>query len=377
VQDRRDFLKAALIGGAAATLSCSNKADSASSGSGGSSGAVAVTKWRAQCVWDAGTDGYTAFQKFCANVKELSEGKLEIEPHPAGQLCASFDMFDAVKAGKVDVMNCFSMYWAKQLPSSAFFSSYPFGMDRPDQWETWFYGLGGLEIARRAFAANNIFYVGPVQHDLNLIHSRVPLRSFDDFKGKKIRFPGGLIGEVFERAGVQVMVMPGADVFPALQKGTVDAADYVGPAVNYALGFADVAPYIIMGPPGTPCIHQPVDLLDVSVNLEKWNALPKHLQEVVVASTRQFSWDHYTLIQKQDLAAWGKFRDKHVEIIRLSDADVAKFRRLALPAWFKWAKKDAFAHDAFASQLEYMKSTSVGYIDDASLVDTDGSRLSL
>jgi TRAP-type mannitol/chloroaromatic compound transport system substrate-binding protein len=373
VQDRRSFLKAALAGGAAATLSCADK----SSGGGASGPSVASTKWRVQCVWDAGTDGYTAFQKFCANVKELSEGRLELEPHAAGQLVASFDMFDAVKTGKVDAMNCFTNYWAKQLPAAAFFGSYPLGLDRPDQWETWYYGLGGLEIARKAYGANNLFFVGPVQHDLNLIHSRLPLRSFEDFKGKKIRFPGGLIAEVFERAGVQTIILPGADVFPALQKGTLDAADFVGPAVNFSLGFADVAPFIIMGPPGTPCIHQPVDLLDFSVNLQKWNTLSKHLQGVVIGATRQYSWDHYAYIQKQNLAAWDKYREKNVQVIRLTEADIAKFRRIAVPTWFKWAKKDALAHEAFSTQLAYMKSTSVAYVDDSMLVDTDGSKLSL
>jgi TRAP-type mannitol/chloroaromatic compound transport system substrate-binding protein len=371
VQDRRGFLRAALVGGAAASLSCAG-----SSSKGGEQSTVS-TKWRVQCVWDAGTNGYTAFQKFCANVKELSEGKLELEPHAAGQLVASFDMLDACKAGKIDAMNCFTTYWTKQLPVSAFLGSYPLGLDRPDQWETWYYGLGGLEIARKAYATNNVFFVGPVQHDLNLIHSRVPIRSFEDFKGKKIRFPGGIIAEVFERAGVQTMILPGADVFPALQKGTVDAADFVGPAVNFSLGFADVAPYIIMGPPGTPCMHQPVDLLDFSVNLQKWTALPKHLQEVVVAATRQYSWDHYAYIQKQNLAAWDQYRAKNVQVIRLTDADIAKFRKIAVPTWFKWAKKDPLAHDAFASQLAYMKSTSVAYVDDSMLVDTDGSKLSL
>jgi TRAP-type mannitol/chloroaromatic compound transport system substrate-binding protein len=374
---RRDFIKAALVGGAAAALGCGNK-DSGDVATGSVVPApTVVTKWKVQCVWDAGTDGYTAFQKFCANVKELSEGRLELEAHSAGQLVGSFDMFDAVKAGTVDAMNCFSMYWAAKLPVSAFFSSYPLGMDRPDQWETWFYGLGGLEVARKAYAANNMFYVGPVQHDLNLIHSKVPIRSFEDFKGKTIRFPGGLVADVFTQAGVKTVVMPGADVYPALEKGTIDAADFVGPAVNFNLGFANVAQYIIMGPPGTPCLHQPVDLLDFTVNKAKWEALPRHLQEVVVAATRQYSWDHYAYIQKQDLVAWDKFREKGVQVIRLTDADVAKFRKLAIPTWFKWAKKDDLAREAFASQLAYMKSPSVGYVTDAMLVDTDGSKLSL
>jgi TRAP-type mannitol/chloroaromatic compound transport system substrate-binding protein len=132
-----------------------------------------------------------------------------------------------------------------------------------------------------------------------------------------------------------------------------------------------------MGPPGTPCIHQPADLLDVTINLGKWNALSKHLQEIVVAATRQYSWDHYAYIQKQNLAAWDKYRQKNVEVIRLSPADIAKFRKLAIPTWFKWAKKDPLAHDAFESQLAFMRSTSVAYVDDGMLVDTDGSKLTL
>jgi TRAP-type mannitol/chloroaromatic compound transport system substrate-binding protein len=370
---RRTLLKGALVGATAAALGCGNK----SSGGGDQPPPAAVTTWKVQCVWDAGTDGYTAFQKFCANVKELSEGKLELQAHPAGQLVGSFDMFEAVKAGTIDAMNCFTLYWAPKLPVTAFLCSYPLGMDRPDQWETWFYALGGLDIARKAFAAHNIYYVGPVQHDLNLIHSKVPIRSFEDFKGKKIRFPGGMIADVFSQAGVQTVVLPGGDVYPALQKGQLDAADFVGPAVNFSLGFADVAPYIILGPPSTPCIHQPVDLLDLSVNMGKWNALPKHLQEVLVAATRQYSWDHYAYIQKQDLAAWDKFRQKGVQVLRLSDSDIAKFRRIAVPTWFKWAKKDALAHEAFASQLAYMQSTSVGYVTEEMLVDASGQKLSL
>ncbi len=371
-ETRREFLKTAVVGGAAAALGCSTK-----TGGGSETARQAATVWKVQCVWDAGTDGYAAFQRFCASVKELSEGALELEAHPAGKLVGSFEMFEAVKAGTIDAMNCFTLYWAPNVPVTAFLSSYPLGMDRPDQWETWFYSLGGLELARRAFQAHNMFYVGPIQHDLNLIHSKVPIRSFEDFRGKRVRFPGGMIADVFNQAGVSTVVMPGGDVYPALQKGTLDAADFVGPAVNFNLGFADVAKYIILGPPSTPSFHQAVDLMDLSVNLGKWNALPKHLQEVVVSATRQYSWDHYAFIQKQDLLAWDKFRDKGVEVIRLSDADIAKLRKIAIPTWFKWAKKDPLAKEAFASQLAYMKSPSIGYLTDAMLVDTDGQKLSL
>jgi TRAP-type mannitol/chloroaromatic compound transport system substrate-binding protein len=217
-----------------------------------------------------------------------------------------------------------------------------------------------------------MFFVGPIQHDLNLIHSKIPIRSFEEFKGKKIRFPGGMIADIFTYAGVSTIILPGGEVYGALDKGVIDAADYTGPAVNYDLNFAVVAKYIIMGPPSTPCIHQPVDLMDLTVNMAKWNALSKHLQEIVIAATRQHSWDQYAAIQKANIAAWDKYKAAGVQVIRLSEDDILKFRRYAIPMWFKWAKVDLLAREAFASQLAFMKTISVGYVPDSMLVDIDG-----
>jgi TRAP-type mannitol/chloroaromatic compound transport system substrate-binding protein len=329
-------------------------------------------KWRIQTAWQPGTAGYKQFQKFCANVKEISEGKLQFQPLPEAAVVGTFEMFDAVKGGVLDAMHCFSNYWPGKMPVSAFLSSYPLGLDRPDQWETWHYELGGLQIARKAYRAHNMFFVGPIQHDLNLIHSKVPIRSFEEFKGKKIRFPGGMISEIFSHAGVSTVILPGGEVRQALEKGLLDASDYTGPAVNYDLGFADVTKYIIMGPPSTPCLHQPVDLMDLTVNMGKWTALSKHQQEIVIAATRQHSWDQYAYIQKENIAAWDKFKAQGVQVIRLSEDDIQKFRRHAIPMWFKWAKRDPLAKEAFASQLAFMRSISVGYVPDSMLVDTDG-----
>jgi TRAP-type mannitol/chloroaromatic compound transport system substrate-binding protein len=366
---RRHFLTSvAIAGGAAATLGGPAV---------GRVRAQAPVKWKVQTAWDAGTVGYTAFQKYCEQVKTLSEGKLEFQPFPAGAIVGTFEMFDAVKAGVFDAMHVFTLYWAGKMPVTAFLSSYPLALDRPDQWETWFYELGGLTVARKAFQAHGLFYVGPIQHDLNLIHSKVPIRSFEEFKGKKIRFPGGMIAEIFAAAGVSTVLLPGAEVYPALEKGVVDASDFVGPAVNFNLGFAEVTKYIVLGPPSTPCLHQPVDLMDLTVNLRKWRALPPHLQNIVIAATRQHSWDQYAYIQKENIGAWDRYTAKGVTVIRLSAADIEKFRRFAIPLWFKWARKDPLAREAFASQLAFMKSTNVGYVTDAMLVDTSGKKLTL
>ena len=329
-------------------------------------------KWRVQTAAYAGTAGYTMFQKYCANIKELSEGKLQFQAFPPDAVVGTFEMFNAVKGGVLDAMHCFTTCWAGTMPVAAFLSSYPLGLDRPDQWETWFYELGGLQIARKAFRAQNMYYVGPIQHDLNLIHSKIPIKSFEEFKGKRIRFPGGMIAEIFSQAGVSTVLLTGGEVYGALERGVIDGADFVGPAVNYNLKFGVVAKYIIMGPPATPCLHQPVDLMDLTVNMARWTALPKHLQEIVTAATRQHSWDHYAYIQKENIAAWEKYKTEGIQVIRLSEEDVQKFRRHAIPLWFKWAKKDPLAKEAFASQLAFMRTVNVGYVPDSMLVDTDG-----
>ena len=364
-ETRRSFLKAAATVGGAATATIGFPAV-------GRVHAQAPITWKVQTAWDAGTVGYTAFQKYCRGVKELSEGKLEFQPFPAGAIVGTFEMFEAVKAGVFDAMHVFTLYWAGKMPVTAFLSSYPLALDRPDQWETWFYELGGLQVARKAFQGQGMFYVGPIQHDLNLIHSKVPIRSFEDFKGKKIRYPGGMIAEIYASAGVSTVLLPGGEVYPALEKGVIDASDFVGPAVNYNLGFAEIAKYIIMGPTSTPCLHQPVDLMDLTVNMRKWQALSKHLQDVVIAATRQHSWDQYAFIQSENIAAWDKYKAKGVTTIRLTEVDIEKFRRFAIPMWFKWAKKDALAKEAFSSQLAFMKTINVGYITDSMLVEIDG-----
>ena len=130
-----------------------------------------------------------------------------------------------------------------------------------------------------------------------------------------------------------------------------------------------------MGPPSTPCLHQPVDLMSVEFNMNKWKAIPKHLQQLFEASVAWHSLDHYTAIQAADIAAVPKYAKLGVQVIRLKDSDIAKFKRFAPELWVTWAKKHPLAMKAFKSQLEYMKSVKVGYYTDADMVDRNGKKL--
>jgi TRAP-type mannitol/chloroaromatic compound transport system substrate-binding protein len=368
-KSRRDFLKtAAVAGGAAAGVL-------------GFPGVMRLSaaepiNIKMQTAWDAGTLGFVKFQEFCKRVGEITEGKLTVEGFPAGAIVGTFEMFDAVKAGVFDAMHCFDVYWPGKIPAATFLSSYPFGMDRPDQWETWYEKLGGKEIAREAYGMHNMYYIGPIQHDDNLIHSKVPIRSFEDFKGKKLRYPGGIIADIYRAAGVSTILLPGGEVYPALEKGVIDGADYVGAAINYNLGFGEVAKYIIMGPPSTPCLHQPVDLMSVDININSWKKIPPHLQQLFEVAVKWHSYDQYTSIQAEDIIAFNKMQtEQGVEVIRLSEEDIAKFRRFAPAMWVKWAQKSPLAMKAFKSQLAFMESVKMGYITNKDMVDYDGKPL--
>ncbi|HKK13479.1 MAG TPA: TRAP transporter substrate-binding protein DctP [Gammaproteobacteria bacterium] len=320
--------------------------------------------WKVQSVWDAGTTGYRLFEEWCNNMKEKSGGELTFKPFPAKSVAANNNaLFEAVRSGVLQAMNPFSLYWSGKIPASVFLSSYPAGPDQPGQWETMFYGLGLLEMTRDIYSKFGLFYVGPIQHDANIIHSKEPVHSLDDLKGMKIRLPGGMVAECFEQFGVSTTSMPGSDIYPALEKGTIDAADYVGPAINWDLGFAEVTKYIIcMGPPGQTSLYQPVDLMDLTVNMGAWKRLSKNMQTFIEDQVKTYSVHHYTTIQKADLTAMDKFLKAGTTVSRLSAEDVHRFRKAAIPVWFEWAKKDADATRVFKVHLDYMLNPYMGYV---------------
>lgn len=325
----------------------------------------AATTWKIQSVWDAGTVGYTLFEEWCDGIEEKTGGELKFKCFPAKSVAADNNaLFEAVRNGVLQGMNPFTLYWSGKIPASVFLSSYPAGPDQPHQWDTMFYALGMLEKTREIYEKFGLFYVGPIQHDANIIHSKEPVNGLEDLKGLKMRLPGGMVAEVFQEFGVSAVSLPGSDIFPALEKGTIDAADYVGPAVNWELGFAQVTDNILFGPPGVMSVYQPVDLMDLTVNLRAWNSLDPKLQKVVEEEVRIYSQKHYLAIQARNIEAMEKFKNAGTKISRLSQEDMQEFRRAAIPVWYRWANKDEDAREIFDLQLKYMMNETVGYISE-------------
>ena len=368
--NRRAFLAGAAAGlavGAGAGLA---GAHSINGGFGGAfsgaapavvSGRAVGTTWKVQTSWPGGV-GLDTFKAWCHSIVEQTSGELAFEPYGANELVGEFQLFDALRRGELQAMNSFTQYWSGRVPAAVFLAAYPLGLRQPHEWEVFYYGLGGLELAREIYARLGMYYLGPVRHGANIIHSKKPIRSIDDFQDLRIRMPGGMVAELFQAAGAKTTMLPGTEILDALAKDTLDAADFVGPAVNLALGFQKVAKYVSMGPAGFMSIYQPVDLMDITVAMPAWQALSPAMQAFLEDEVRIYSLYHHTQIEAADQLAWKEFDAAGVEVSRLSDADVVAFTKLAVPRWFSWANRDADAGRVFRIHLDYMMSGSLGYV---------------
>jgi len=323
---------------------------------------AAETKvWKIQTSWPAGV-GLTTFKNWCGTIKEKTGGELEFKPFAAKEVVGDFELLDGVRNGVLEAMNSFTVYWVGKIPATAFMSSYLMGLRYPHEWDIFYYSKGGLEAIREVFAKQGLVYVNRIHHGPNIIHSKKPIRTAEDFKGLKLRVPGGMIAEGFAAIGARTTLLPGGEVFSALEKGTVDAADYTGPAVNWDLGFQQVTKYIWTGPPGLESIYQPVDLMDFVVRKDVHDKLSPKTKVWLDDEIQVYSNIHHGAIQKADLEAWGKFAKAGTQINRLPAEDLPKFQRVAVPIWFKWANKDKDAARIFKLQLDIMESPTCGYV---------------
>lgn len=356
VEGRRAFLAQVAVAGAGAAAASTVGAPFVSNPA-----HAQTTTWKVQTSWPAGV-GLATFKEWCASIKEKTGGELELKGFGAKEVVGDFELLDGVKNGVLEAMNSFTLYWAGKLPATAFLSSYTAGLRYPHEWDMFFYSGGGLQVAREIFAKQGLYYVNRIHHDANLIHSKKPIRSIEDFRDLKLRVPGGMIAETFATAGAKTTLLPGGEVFAALEKGTIDAADYTGPAVNWELGFQQVTKYISMGPEGLMSIYQPVDLMDFVVNMDVWNKSSAKIRRFVEDEVQVYSNTHFGAIQKANVEAWKKFANAGVEINRLSTEDIERFTEIAVPIWFKWANKDKDAARLFKIQLDLMMTPTLGYV---------------
>ncbi|MFT0548433.1 TRAP transporter substrate-binding protein DctP [Allopusillimonas ginsengisoli] len=311
--------------------------------------AQSKVKWRMQALWDGGTTPQKFEEVFVKRVAELTDGQFEIELFSAGQLVPANQAFDAVRGGAFQMMKTFDGYEAGKIPGFAFTSTIPFGFTEADQYEAWFYELGGLDLARKAYAPAGLFYIAPTVYGAEPIHSKVPIKTLADFQGKKGRFVG-LASSVMGAMGVSVTPLATAEVYSALDKGVIDMADRGDLTANLEAGLGEVAKYIIMPGP-----HQPTTATSYVANKAAYDALPGAYKAALAVAAREVSMGLRQHILVADGKAIADFKSQGVEVSSLDLADVAEGRKKAVDVWRKATKGEAISTQMLDGQIAFME----------------------
>jgi len=311
-----------------------------------------ATTWRCQSMWSAAELSYKCFEDFCERVKQDSNGRLVIQPFAAGAVTGVFESLDAVTAGVLQAHSSWPGYWTGKDAGLAVISDFVFGYQHPWQAEAWFYHRGGLQMLRTAYAKYNVYPVGVSWWGVESVVSKKPLTKMEDFKGVKFRSPQGMTAEILTKLGASIVVLPGGEVYSALDKGVVDAADWATLSMNQRMGFHEVAKY------PTKLFHS-MPVQEFSVNMDAWKKLPDDLKALLATATREWTWDQIQRIAVDDARVAKELAAKGVVAATWPDAEQAKIRALAEKTWDEWSKKTPLAKQAYDSQLAWLKDLKV------------------
>jgi TRAP-type mannitol/chloroaromatic compound transport system substrate-binding protein len=236
-------------------------------------------KWRMASSFPKSLDTiYGTSETMTKYVAEATDGKFSIQPFPGGELFPGLQVADKVQDGTVEMGHtALYYYWGKD-PTFAFATAVPFGLNRRLQDAWWFQGGGGQVL--NEFFKNYGFHAIAAGNTGAQMGGwfRKELKSLADFQGIKMRI-GGFGGAIIAKIGVVPQQIAGGEIYPALEKGTIDAAEWVGPYDDQKLGFNKVAPYYYY-----PGWWEGGPMLHAIVNMQKWQELPKSYQTILTAA---------------------------------------------------------------------------------------------
>tara|TARA_Y100001960_G_scaffold96329_2_gene103643 strand:- start:7080 stop:8180 length:1101 start_codon:yes stop_codon:yes gene_type:complete len=310
-----------------------------------------IYKWNMVTTWPKNFPGLgLAAENLSKYVDEMSNGRLKIKVYGAGELVPAMGVFDAVSQGNVELGHGASYYWTGKVKSSQFYTAIPFGLNA-QEINSWIHWGGGQELWEEAYAPFNLIPFAGGNTGVQMAGwFNKEINSIEDLKGLKMRIPG-LAGEIFSRAGAETVVLPGSDIFLALQQGVVDAAEWVGPYNDLTFGLHQVAEYYYY-----PGWHEGGSTLEIIVNKEAYEALPSDLQAIVKYGARavnQEMLDEYTANNNRALT---ELREKHgVKLRKLPDDVLISLQRISEQVVAEFVKDDKMAEKIYASYNKFKK----------------------
>lgn len=302
-------------------------------------------------TWSSNTPILSETVRHMADMAEkMSGGRLQIRIDSSNKHKAPFGVFDMVKAGQYDMGHTASYYYKGKVPNTMYFTTVPFGMTTPEQY-AWFYYGGGMELMEKVYSPHGLlsFPGGNTGNQMGGWFSK-EIRSLDDLQGLKMRTPG-FAGEVMSEIGVAVTNIAQGELYTSLERGTIDALEWVGPALDLPMGFHQIAKYYYSG------WQEPSAEVQFLINQKTWQRLPEDLQEILRVAMRTAAYDMYEQSVHMNSLAWDKMKQEYPEITHKTfPPDVIEaLRQATLKLLEQEAEKDPLTREIIDSQQRYLR----------------------
>ncbi|RXJ86903.1 TRAP transporter substrate-binding protein [Arcobacter sp. CECT 8985] len=310
-----------------------------------------VYKWKLATTWGSTLSPFIDAPKNMAKlVKEMSNGRLQIRVDAANKHKAPLGILDMVKAGQYEMGHSASYYWKGKDINLLPFTTMPFGMTTPEQY-AWFYYGGGMELMQKAYKRHKVLSF-PGGNSGNQMGGwfRKEINSVADLKGLKMRIPG-FAGEVLAKLGVTVTNIAPGELYTSLERGTIDALEWVSPSMDVKMGFHKIAPYYYTG------WHEPATELQFLVNKRKFDRLPKDLQKILVTAMRVSAYDMYIENYHMNSEAWANIEKDfpNVKIKTFPKSVIKAMKKANSELLVEKAKQSPLLKEILKSQAEYLK----------------------
>ena len=316
-----------------------------------SASAAEKVKWKLATTWGSTlTPFIDAPTNMATLVETMSDGKFTIRIDASNKHKAALGILDMVKGGQYDMGHSASYYWKGKDIDTLPFTTMPFGMTTPEQY-AWFYYGGGMELMKKAYAKHGVLSF-PGGNTGNQMGGwfRKEINAVADLQGLKMRVPG-FAGEVMAKLGLSVTNIAPGELYTSLERGTIDALEWVGPGMDISMGFHKIAPYYYTG------WHEPATELQFLVNEKSFEKLPKDYQQILLTAMRVSAYDMY--IQNYDMSAkaWSTMLTEFPDIkVKTFPKDVMDAMKKANADLLEEVKKESpIVKEVLESQEAYQK----------------------
>ena len=277
-------------------------------------------RWKMVMPWSKGLLFYDIAAHFCDSVRLASAGRLDIKPFSAGELVPAMETFDAVSQGTAQAGHDWPGYWKGKNEAFVAFASVPFGLDA-EGYNIWLYEKGGAEMMAELYGRFNLVAMpgGQTGQEMGLFSNKKATK-MADFKGMRVRTPGWYM-DIMNNLGASVSPLPGGEIYLALERGVIDAAEFSSPAINYPMGFDEITKYVIQ-----PGVHQPGIQCALFFNKEAYDKLPEDLKWIIDLAAKETQAWSYNWVNGLNAEAIRRFKEK-VEIVKMDKDTLIEFRK--------------------------------------------------